>query len=363
MLRNIEGLFRQLCPALPRQKGLHIIRRVNHYRIRLGGIHNRQLGDGLGGIQRRGYGKGGERPIHQLGGFGQRRARVFVRFGTVQHHADIGFAVLGVPARKILPVIQAACFAAFGVRAVIVAAGRNQLITGQDGIGRIMLGGGRHLVAFLPCRLGKGIIAHSHPHQQVGIPRGGHIAGIQPAGVSKGSAGAADAGSFIVHHGHKVINAAAAHIVCHDIRCLVGAGQQHGIQQAAQGMGLVFPDIRRGSIFAVQVIIDIARRCNADGIQLVLVAFQHQDHGHQLGQAGGGHGGFAVFFINNQPRIGVSHIGCLCGNRKSRCQVGGIGGFLRCGGQDQQHRQQQYRKAGRQELFHGMSFLVCRPNL
>ena len=76
VLRNIEGLFRQLCPALPRQKGLHIIRRVDHYRIRLGGIHNRQLGDGLGGIQRRGHGKGGERPIHQLGGFGQRWARV-----------------------------------------------------------------------------------------------------------------------------------------------------------------------------------------------------------------------------------------------------------------------------------------------
>ena len=120
----------------------------------------------------------------------------------------------------------------------------------------------------------------------------------------------ADGRRLIVHHGHKVVNAAAAHIVRHDVGGLVGTGQQHGVEQIAQRLGISPADVRRGSIggFLPDQIVDVAGCRHRDGVQLVLVLFQHQQTGHHLGQAGRLQLGIAVFVVDHDVGVQVDHI-------------------------------------------------------
>ena len=76
---------------------------------------------------------------------------------------------------------------------------------------------------------------------------------------------------LVVHHGDEVVNAAAAHVVGHDVGGLVAAGQQHGVEQVAQALRLAPADIGRGCVGALlpNQVVDIARGGQADGVELI----------------------------------------------------------------------------------------------
>ena len=218
-----------------------------------------------------------------------------------------------MPAREVLPLAQAAGLAAAHIAAVVGAAFVQHFVRVLDHIGP---GGsvavvGAHIVAGGGHDRGEDVVGCQCPQDQVGIAGSGDVVGIQTAGVGKGSAGAADAGGFLVHHRHKVINAAAAHIVGHNVGSLVGAGQHHGVQQVAQGLGLTLTDVRRGGVGRLlpDQVVDITGGRHADGVQLVLIVLQQQQGGHHLGQAGGLQRGLAVFLVDHDIGIQVDHIG------------------------------------------------------
>ena len=208
--------------------------------------------------------------------------------------------------------------------------------------------------------LDKGVILHRSAQQQVGIPRRRDVAFVQAAGVGEGGAGAADGFSLRVHHCDKVVDAAAAHIVGHDVGGFVAGLHLHRIEQRAQGVGFAAANVSTGSPLAVEIIIDIPGRGDRDGIELVLIVFEQQDHCHQFGQAAGDKRGFAVFLVDDEVGIEVDDVGGLGRNLKIRV----IAGHRRRGG-GQRRRQQHDRQRGRKDFFecmqHGQSSLVGAP--
>ena len=215
----------------------------------------------------------------------------------------------------------------------MVAAVGDELVGGLDDIGP----GGRvavvraHIVAGRADDRGEHIVGGQRPQNQVGVPRGGDVVGVQPAGVNKRRAGAAHGLSLVVHHGDKVVNAAAAHVVRHDVGGLVAAGQQHGVEQVAQALRLAPADIGRGRVGALlpNQIVDIARGGQADGVELILVIFQQQQRRHQLGQAGGGERRLAVFLVHDDVGVEVDHVGSRGGQRGSIVRKGAAPLFRR----------------------------------
>ena len=198
----------------------------------------------------------------------------------------------------------------------------------------------RHLPGGLPGRFGKSIVLHGRAQQQVGVPRSGHVAFIQTAGVGKDRACAADGRGLVVHHGHKVVDAAAAHVVGDDIGRLVAGLDLHRIEQRAQRVGLAAADIGAGGAFAVKVIVNVGRGFHRDRVQLVLIVFQQQDHGHQFCQAGRLHRRLAVLFVNDEVCVGVDDIGGLGRDREIRV-IARHGGRRGCQPQREQQRRKQ----------------------
>ena len=358
---QLEGLLGQFGAALAQQQRHHIVGRVEHDGVGLGRVDDAALGDGLGGIQRRGDGVGGEHPVHQGAGLQQGGAAALLvgGVGHVEHYADVAFAVLRVPAGKVLPLAQAAGLAAAGVGAVVAAAGTDHAVGVLDDVGarRGVVGVGAHIVGGRGHDLGHDVVRGQRAQNQVGVAGRRHVAFVQAAGVGEGGGGAADGRGFLVHAGDKVIDAAAAHIVRHDVGGLVGAGQQHGVQQVAQRLGVAAADVGCrgvGRLFPDQVI-DIPGRGERDGVQLVLVAFQQQQAGHHLGQAGGLELGLAVFLIDDDVGVEVDDVGSR--GRQGR-GVGGKGAvlpFRRC--RHGQHQRQHQRAQQGAEFFHRQRFL------
>ena len=210
-----------------------------------------------------------------------------------------------------------------------------------------MVGVGGHLIAEGPRRLHKGVVPDQGAQDQVHVLGGGHISLVQAAGIGEDRAGTADGLGLGVHHLHKGVHAAAAHVVRHHVGRLVGGGQLHGVEQVAQRQGLPRPDIGVGGVLPVQDVEDIDRRRDGDGVQLILVVFEQQQHGHQLGQAGGGELGLAVLLIDHDVGVQIDHIdpvgaGFCCG----RIALHGRGG------QYQRDGQKQYGKKAGNPFFH-----------
>ena len=217
-----------------------------------------------------------------------------------------------MPARKVLPLAQAAGLAALGVIPVVAAVGDEFVGVLQDiGARRHIAVIDAHIIGGRAHNGGKDVIGRQGAQNQVGVPGGGDVVGVQAAGVHKGRAGAAYGGGLIVHHRNKVVNTAAAHIVGHDVGGLVAAGQQHGVQQIAQAVRLAPADVSGrgvGALFPDQII-NITRRSQADRVELVLIAFQQKQRCHHLGQARSRKRHLAVFVIDNDVRVEVDHIG------------------------------------------------------
>ena len=265
-----------------------------------------------------------------------------------------------MPPGKVLPLAQAAGLSAAHVGAVVAAALVKHFIGALQDIGA---GGdiavvGAHIVGGGSHDRGKDIVRRQRTQDEVGIAGGGDVVGVQAAGVGEGGSGAADTGGFLVHHRHKIVDAAAAYIVGHDVGGLVGAGQHHGVQQIAQGLGLALTDVRRGGVgrFLPDQVVDIAGGRHADGVQLVLIVLQQQQGGHHLGQAGGLQRGLAVFLVDHDIGIQVDHVGRRghdVGRNIRRRAVDPLSRH-RQSQHDHQHKGAQHRA----EFFHRHGFLL-----
>ena len=157
-----------------------------------------------------------------------------------------------MPARKVLPLAQAAGLAAPGVVAVVAAVGHELVgILDDIGAGRRVAVICAHVVAGGGDDRGEHIVGRQGAQDEVGVPRRRDVVGVQPAGIDKRCARAAHGLRLVVHHGDEVVDAAAAHVVGHDVGGLVAAGQQHGVEQVAQALGLAPADVGGGGVRAL----------------------------------------------------------------------------------------------------------------
>ena len=152
-----------------------------------------------------------------------------------------------MPARKVLPLAQAAGLAAPGVVAVVAAVGHELVgILDDIGAGRRVAVICAHVVAGGGDDRGEHIVGRQGAQDEVGVPRRRDVVGVQPAGIDKRCARAAHGLRLVVHHRDEVVDAAAAHVVG-----LVAAGQQHGVEQVAQALGLAPADVGGGGVRAL----------------------------------------------------------------------------------------------------------------
>lgn len=99
--------------------------------------------------------------------------------GHVQQYADVALAVLAVPARKVLPLAQAAGLAAPGVVAVVAAVGHELVgILDDIGAGRRVAVICAHVVAGGGDDRGEHIVGRQGAQDEVGVPRRRDVVGV-----------------------------------------------------------------------------------------------------------------------------------------------------------------------------------------
>ena len=118
------------------------------------------------------------------------------------------------------------------------------------------------------------------------VLRGGHVAVVKQAvGTGKVRAGAAQLCRPGVHLLHKAHHA-APHVPRNDAGGVVGADDEHGVQQVDAAHGLADAQTHGGAV-GVLDILELLRQVGGHGhftVQ-VLAAFHQQQGSHQLGQA------------------------------------------------------------------------------
>ena len=236
------------------------------------------------GVHQRAVGKAGKGPVEQIIALGKK----VVRRIAAKDHQPVGVAVLfrkghdaaacqrgkaALDPPDILPVVGAlavhqAVGAADGVLSLAEVSGR------QD-----IAGGARHLCKGLVCRTGGGDLCQ--------ILRGGHVAVVKQAvGTGKVRAGAAQLLGTGVHLLDEIQHA-AAHIVGNDTGGVVGADDEHGVQQVDAAHRLADAQAHGGAVGVLDVPELLGQRGGHGHFTVqILAAFQQQQGRHELGQAG-----------------------------------------------------------------------------
>ena len=147
--------------------------------------------------------------------------------------------------------------------------------------------GGRQHVAGSARHLCKGLVLRAGGGDLCQILRSGHVAVVKQAvGTGKVRAGAAQLRRPGVHLLHKAHHA-ATHVPRNNAGGVVGADDEHGVQQVDAAHGLADAQPYGGAV-GVLDILELLRQVGGHGhftVQ-VLAAFHQQQGSHQLGQAG-----------------------------------------------------------------------------
>ena len=280
-LRQVEGVGDDIvCVAIAADR-CGSIQLHCRFGAALGQVYGGQHGLG---IHQRTVGKAGKGPVEQIIALGKE----VVRRIAAKDHQPVGVAVLfrkghdaaacqrgkaALDPPDILPVVGAlavhqAVGAADGVLSLAEVRGR------QD-----IAGGARHLCKGLVCRTGGGDLCQ--------ILRGGHVAVVKQAvGTGKVRAGAAQLLGTGVHLLDEIQHA-AAHIVGNDAGGVVGADDEHGVQQVDAAHRLADAQAHSGAVGVLDIPELLGQRGGHGHFTVqILAAFQQQQGRHELGQAG-----------------------------------------------------------------------------
>ena len=177
-------------------------------------------------------------------------------------------------------------------------------------------------------------MAYRLPGDEGKVPGGGVVVGVgQTVGVGEVGVGAAQLQSPLVHHLHKGGDA-AADVLGDDVAHLVGRGHHGRIQQILQGHYLTQTHPDGGSALdLVEVEVRHGRHRVVEPHGARLNGLHGQQHGHDLGQAGGVYQILLVFGVEGGGRVAV--------NGHEHRAVGVHGGVIQCRRRGGEHRQHQ----------------------
>ena len=280
--------------ALGQVEGIaHLIVAVAVAADRRGGVqlHSR-LGAALGqvyggqhglGIHQRPVGKAGKGPVKQVVTRGK---QVIQRVAAKDHQPIVVAVLLGKGHDAAACQRGKAALDPLDILPVVGAFAVHQAVGAADGVLGLAQIGGRQHIAGGARHLCKGLVLRAGGGDLCQILRGGHVAVIKQAvGTGKVRAGAAQLCRFGVHLLHKTHHA-APHVPRNDAGGVVGADDEHSVQQVDAAHGLADAQPHGGAV-GVLDILELLRQVGGHGhftVQ-ILAAFHQQQGGHQLGQA------------------------------------------------------------------------------